>query len=126
MTRSGTDRCSCDLQAVLFVLTKHFLQSQFCLSELRWALDQRQQQLASVRSQHAASGIIKLMPLFYRSDQQDMGLPLWDGSSWGALSIWHTLCSHHSDADAAQVWQWTQDVITLSTMAGPRQDSVRK
>ena len=106
------------MQAVVFVLTQQFLRSKFCLMELRWALHQRQTQLHAASSQRSASGVLRLVPLFYRSNESDVGLPLWDKRRWGPGSICNMLKRYHSNANAAQLRQWTQDLMLLSLLAG--------
>ena len=112
------------LQVVVFVLTQHFLRSKYCLLELSWALDQRHKQRTG--SQRTAGGVLRLVPLFYRSDDLDLGLPLWDDTRWGARSIQETLQRAHSSADAVQLQQWTQDLASLARLSVPRQDSARR
>lgn len=62
------DACK-NVKLFVFILTRDFLSRPFCMQELRWALDRKRHN--TFNQQSGNSKLPELLPLFYRTGQDD-------------------------------------------------------
>ena len=105
---------------VLFVVTKNFLRSKFCLQELQWACDHMQRQRQQAQQGQQDTGALTLVPIFYHDQDSAYGFGI-DSFQRGKLD--DLLREYHAAVSPAVRAPWLDALLILSKRTGIRQDS---